>query len=372
MQPFQVLCDVRRPGVTAVGAAALGGRVAPAAGPVIGLPVRPVDPARARIARSDIDVLHEGNDRDVDVAVVDGHGLELREQVLGRRLQRADLARVRHRAGVVEHQRDAQPRLAPGDGRRGAQVDRGQPERRKIEERRRQGGGTGEHDLRAAGVRIGRGDARRGEPGAGVDRRKQRVRLRGQRTRSDRRRVRRKRERRGVERHLHLRIGEARARVIDAHPDHSDQHQQDDGEHRGEAAALVPQQTDELQASGAHDRDPLCRNEFAQTSKKKIKRRCDPPAFRQASINGSVTKPTAARLSTANEWARRRGATIVARGASPNTVVIAGLVPATPIAGHGCADVDRGGRDKPGHDPARNEIRLRNSPPCASGAPPGR
>jgi hypothetical protein len=91
-----------------------------------------------------------------------------------------------------------------------------------------------------------------------------------------------------------------------------------------------------LQASGVHDRDPLCQKEFAQTSKKKINRRCDPPAFRQASINGSVTKPAAAPVDS-KEWARaaRRDDHRAARIAT--YLVIARLVAATPIAGHGGA-----------------------------------
>ena len=76
----------------------------------------PVDPVRIPIRSAHINVFYERNDRNIDVARISHGALELIEQALGRRLQRADLAGGGHRAGVVEDERHAQPVCAPLGG----------------------------------------------------------------------------------------------------------------------------------------------------------------------------------------------------------------------------------------------------------------
>ena len=50
-------------------------------------------------------------------------GLQLVQEILACSSQSVDLARVRHRTGVVEHQCNAQSRIAPGRHRRCIDVD---------------------------------------------------------------------------------------------------------------------------------------------------------------------------------------------------------------------------------------------------------
>ena len=65
------------------------------------------------VVLADVDVLVERNDRHIDVVVRRRGVLELGQQVLRRGLECVDLARLRHRAGIIEHKRDAQPVVAP-------------------------------------------------------------------------------------------------------------------------------------------------------------------------------------------------------------------------------------------------------------------
>ncbi len=105
---------VGRPGLAVRRAVALAiAVVRVAAAAVVGVPIGPVDPGRLVVGGVDVDVLHERHDRHVDVTVVDGGRLQLRQQRLGGGDQRRHLAVVGHRAGVVEHQRDAKPGIAP-------------------------------------------------------------------------------------------------------------------------------------------------------------------------------------------------------------------------------------------------------------------
>ena len=55
----------------------------------------PVDVVRIPVGGAEIDVLHERNDRDIDVAIGVGGVLQLGQQALGRRLQRVHLAGCR-------------------------------------------------------------------------------------------------------------------------------------------------------------------------------------------------------------------------------------------------------------------------------------
>src|SRR5690606_21733366 len=85
----------------------------------IGLEIHPVRrfPIRIRrIAGSDIDVLGERNDRNIDVARLGGRFLELIEKLVRRSLESNHLVAGGHRAGIVERQRDTQPRVAPLGG----------------------------------------------------------------------------------------------------------------------------------------------------------------------------------------------------------------------------------------------------------------
>ena len=108
---------VRGPdGVACVFVAALTIAFAPL--PVRGVPISPVDPIRIVVGGpTDVHVAAEQDDRHVDVAVIGRRCLQHRQQVLGGGLQRADLGGLRHRTGIVERERNAQPRVAPFDGR---------------------------------------------------------------------------------------------------------------------------------------------------------------------------------------------------------------------------------------------------------------
>jgi hypothetical protein len=102
------------------GTAAPGRVTAGAASSVIGVPGivvgqrrilsrgPPIKIIRTVIGRTEVDVLHEWNDRDIDVAIIRCGALQLGQQTGGRGLERADLAVVGHGAGIVEHQCDAQ------------------------------------------------------------------------------------------------------------------------------------------------------------------------------------------------------------------------------------------------------------------------
>ena len=83
---------------------------------VVNVGVAPVDPVRVVIRGADVHVLHKWYDRDINVAG-DCHSiLELREKFFGCGLQGGHLAAVGHRTGIVEHERDAQPRDTPLGG----------------------------------------------------------------------------------------------------------------------------------------------------------------------------------------------------------------------------------------------------------------
>ena len=88
-------------------------------------PIGPIDPVRVVIARADIDVFDERNDRNVHIAIVGGGVLKLREQRFGRGDERRHFAVVGHRTCVIQHERDAHPRVAPFDLRIGTDLHGG-------------------------------------------------------------------------------------------------------------------------------------------------------------------------------------------------------------------------------------------------------
>ena len=113
----------RRPDLAVRKAVALRVVFVVAAGAVDSLPQVPAQPVGSIIVGAEIHVLVEGDDRDIDVFRMDGSALELREQIVGRGLQRSHLFVACHRAGVVEHQRNAKARIAPGRDRHRIDVD---------------------------------------------------------------------------------------------------------------------------------------------------------------------------------------------------------------------------------------------------------
>ena len=122
-----------------------------------GLEVRPVQPLRPPVRlRVDIDVLGERDDRDQDVVIRGGRGLQLRQQVARRALQRGHLAALRHRSGVVEDQCHAQARAAPLGGRRSGDRDGFLADH--VHQRRVDVGRAVDKNLRAVLVGIGRAD----------------------------------------------------------------------------------------------------------------------------------------------------------------------------------------------------------------------
>src|SRR5262249_23300781 len=81
-----------------------------------GAPLAPVDPGGVAVGVSrDVHVGGERNDRHLDGAAGLLDVLELGEQLMRGSLERLNLARIVHRSGVVEDERDAQPSDAPGD-----------------------------------------------------------------------------------------------------------------------------------------------------------------------------------------------------------------------------------------------------------------
>ena len=123
-QPFQVLwaAGVHDFGVRHAGALASVRRIAALA--VHGLPQVPAQPGAGVIGRVDIDVLVERHDGDVDVVGGNRRALQLGEQIVRGGLQRGHLSALRHRPGVIEHQRYPQSGIAPGGGRRRGDIDR--------------------------------------------------------------------------------------------------------------------------------------------------------------------------------------------------------------------------------------------------------
>src|SRR5262249_62153237 len=74
------------------------------------------------VARADVELPRERDDRNIDVAVLSRGALERVEKLVRGLLERVHLAGARHRTGVVERKRDAQAGVAPLDHRVGPDV----------------------------------------------------------------------------------------------------------------------------------------------------------------------------------------------------------------------------------------------------------